>query len=736
MGSPLIDKYINILEQLQSFKNIPQDLLYSLQSYCMLIYRSDQQNRFNEPMPWIGIYIALASLLCILAMVADLLHGLRNRKLWFPSTVDQAAKLGSLSFMCTMMANLLPSLGTMGNKELLTNLLALGVLVITLVVNVCIQIKTGLVSYAEVWQPHAVTPVLHTPSHYSGAITFSYVVMLIFLLIIYISSALTVLTAKQLLESKYQSFHSTSSKDQELQQPGSSVSEKLKQHVRNCCIMASTGSPQFVLTHFATTSASGVICASSAVLHVYIIFSTFRSRVYYMSEYKWSMLVILIIQLAGVVLGTIAPISRCFTALSFKFSAKWIWNHIKVFEVESYWTQKIYDLKESSMPFLTDSRKSKIAVQKLKVPTLKFCIGFQKATVVACKMIGIIPIFFVICILYCLHCWKWLKSMFIASQILLVIRPEQHDTTKDISHYVLQVQDDMELAERTLRSISNSVNRLIQKAEKQQPNNLVEFLERSRGFLGVQMFDSHQVPPIFSEEPVNCWSLPLVTLTSIAISLPNIQGNKIQSLLSCVSEGIVYVTVVEESLNTTNEYATIQKASKTLWLEVEVYHKWLGNRMQKLFPQVNSTGEILRWFRDTAKNMVTEIKSMDTRGLKGNSIAKSISANSMYRISQTILLYYHDNIDQISQDQLFERLSSIIADIMGACFTNLPRVIEMKCNSTKIEKRETSVQVAAQLLGETTQILNILQDCELPRLNPHELPFIDKWRTSLKQPFP
>ncbi|KAF5795106.1 hypothetical protein HanXRQr2_Chr08g0335821 [Helianthus annuus] len=63
-----------------------------------------------------------------------------------PGVVDQAAKLGSMAFMCTMMANLLPFLAAMESKELLTNIIALGVLVITLVVNVSIQLETGVVT--------------------------------------------------------------------------------------------------------------------------------------------------------------------------------------------------------------------------------------------------------------------------------------------------------------------------------------------------------------------------------------------------------------------------------------------------------------------------------------------------------------------------------------------------------------------------------------------------------------
>ncbi|KAJ0524021.1 hypothetical protein HanIR_Chr10g0500031 [Helianthus annuus] len=45
-------------------------------------------------MLWIGMYLALASLVCILFMVADLLHGLRSRMLSFPSeyfTINSAS---------------------------------------------------------------------------------------------------------------------------------------------------------------------------------------------------------------------------------------------------------------------------------------------------------------------------------------------------------------------------------------------------------------------------------------------------------------------------------------------------------------------------------------------------------------------------------------------------------------------------------------------------------------------
>nr|KAJ0202458.1 hypothetical protein LSAT_V11C600311820 [Lactuca sativa] len=433
-----------------------------------------------------------------------------------------------------------------------------------------------------------------------------------------------------------------------------------------------------------------------------------------------------------------------FQCLSFDLSIKWIWKHVKVSKVERYWTHKLYDWKHSRIPFPSSSRKCKIVIQHLKIQSLGICIGFQKSVVVACKMITMITILFLICVLCCRRCWKWLKAMFISTSCLVVGQSqqakEQPGKDKDLRGYVLQLQEDVQFTERTLKRLLKSVNRLIQKAEKQQPKNLMKLLSESRGFEGLAKFDSNHVPSLLSEEYVNCWSLPLVTLTSIAMSLPDIQKNMVDCLLNGVSEGLLYVTLVEESLNASDhDHVSIQKAAETLWVEVEVYHKWLGTKLPNPKSKlVNTPGHILQWLRDKAKKKVMKVESKDIRDRNDNSKYKSICANSMYRITETILLnVYHENIDQqVSQEELFAHVSSMIADIIAACLTNLPQVILMKCHESVIEKREASVQAAAQLLGETIQIINTLQDRQLPSLNPDELAFIDKWCAHLKNPFP
>ncbi|XVE57673.1 hypothetical protein DITRI_Ditri04bG0108300 [Diplodiscus trichospermus] len=195
--------------------------------------------KFSEPLPWIGIYIAAASLACAVAMAADAIHGFRHRKFWFPSkfftinatsltiiTVaiklsvdlntpmprgqDQLAKLSSTALICTVMGNSMPSLGTMENKEIFTNIIALAILVITVIVNICIQIGTGVIYVF--YEEHAIMMFL-----------------MLVLLVVLSFSALIVPTTKHYLELKYKKYEMAQKECLESNENGKSkrISEKL-----------------------------------------------------------------------------------------------------------------------------------------------------------------------------------------------------------------------------------------------------------------------------------------------------------------------------------------------------------------------------------------------------------------------------------------------------------------------------------------------------------------------------
>ncbi|KAI3511101.1 hypothetical protein L1887_18245 [Cichorium endivia] len=627
--------------------------------------------------------------------------------------------------MCMMMANLMPSLASMDNKSLLANVIGLAILIITIIVNMFIEINTGVIEREGF--SLAINKYTFNEPHFMD-VGYIYVALLLFLLIILIASAIILPISKQILELKYQAISKTTLYDHSSQD--TFVIEKLRQHVKRYWIMAETGSPQFVIASNSLSCASGVICLTSLAIYVSLLVSIYMIpiQIRYQSDYKWSMIAIVITQSIGVVVGVIAPMFRCFTVVSFKSFARLNRNHLEVFKVEKYWTQQLCEWKESHITFLSNGRRSRSLTRNLKKPILSPWIGFQKVVVVTCKIIGLIPIVVILIFMYCSYYFKSMKEMMITPS------SSTNDIDEDLSNYVLLLEDNMEFAERTLKRISNSMNRVILKAEKEQDNNLLKFLEKSIGFEGVEKFDIYQVRPILSIEVPNIWSLPIITLTCIAVALPNIGKEETTNLFKCVGEGLFYTHIVEESMNNARTHVNVQKAAMTLWDEVEDNYKWLENTLEKRAYEGKTSREILEWFAHKAEEIVKEV-SKSTNGREPLEYLpwKLIVANSMYRIAQTIVLTCQSNILSMTEERLFALLSHMIVDIFVACFTNIPRVITMKCHESAIEKREASVEAAAKLLGRSSEIIKRLEFNELPSIDRDKMAFIDEWRLHLQR---
>ncbi|MFS7944204.1 hypothetical protein Hanom_Chr06g00509311 [Helianthus anomalus] len=406
-------------------------------------YVSENEDKYNEPIVLIGLYISIASLFCVLAMALDLLYGFRNGKFWFPTTylsssmgrvIDQVAKVGSLTFMCTMMSNLMPSLAYMGNKSLIANVIGLSIFIITLIVTICIQLSTHVINSNDFH-------LFHKPS-YMVVATYIYISMLLFLLMILISFAITIPTSKEILEFKYQAMSKTTMNNQHQQENLISLSEKLTRLVKRRWIMVETGNPQFVMASNPLSSVSGVICAISMVIYIYIgwqlmLYGDFLAY----SVYKKSTIFIVVTQSIGIVVGSIAPILRCSTVLSFKSCANQNWKHFMGFEEEKYWTQKLCEWKERRISVLPCGCRSSVLLHNLKNHILSFCIGFQKVIVVSCKIIALVPI---VVIIFAVYCSYYFKSM----RVKLITRStasSNEETNEDLSSFVMLLDDNLRL---------------------------------------------------------------------------------------------------------------------------------------------------------------------------------------------------------------------------------------------------------------------------------------------------
>lgn len=703
-------------------------------------------SRFNEPMPWIGIYVVAASAACAIAMALDALQGFFCRKLWFPCKFfalnattltligvavklsvdlntsmprphDQLAKLSSTTFICTAIANSMPSLGTMENKELMMNVVALGILVVTVIVNVCIQMGTGVIYVF--WIEHAVVMFL-----------------MIVLFAIVISSSIAIPTTKHLLDVKYKKKYQVVRKEcQENCNP--SITRKLKDDVTRYWMMAHTCNPQFVMGRLATCTASGAFCLFStvtlaeAMLRSYLMPWCFKFCTGE-SDYKWSTTIILVTQATAVVIGTIGPASRWFIAIKFMCPKRTHKNTSSL--VENYWIQKLHQLKECPLNLIICGRHGRKVVHNTKNATLDLCISTQKAIVILSKLVRLISVIF----------GSWLmrvkKFVFLVRRKNLILtcgtESESRANKKlDLSNYVLHLEGEEDLIDVMTKSNRGFIDHSIGEWRKKQPQFLIQLLEKlnpSRGFEGVQKFDTYQVPSLVSEEPPNSWALPVVTLTSIAVATSsNSDFHSVKQLIKSVHEGLKYIRVIENSLNIKRDLAKIRNAAEVVWVGVDLHYKWLDVDLRQMGLQGKSPIDTVSELSEIAKHKFMEFKRNDVSGCLKYSILKwpikVLAANAMYRICQTILLNTENRSNQCSNVML-EKLTAMISDILGACLTNLQHAIEMKCHQSSIEEREESVRYAIRLLGQTEKILEILSCITPPISETEKMACINEWR--------
>ncbi|KAM7491235.1 hypothetical protein LguiA_034156 [Lonicera macranthoides] len=715
------------------------------------------KSKFNQPMPWIGIYVAAASATCALAMAADVFHSFRSRKFWFPCKFfslnaatltliaaavklsvdlntsmprlqDQLAKLSTEVFICTAIGNSMPSIGTMKNKEMFMNIVALGIIVVTSIVNICIQLGTGVIYVF--WKEHAFV-----------------IFLMLVLLAILCSSALSVPTTKLYLELKYKNKFKVAVQEC-CDQTEKSVPKRLREGLIKYWIMVHTSSPQFVIGRSATCTASGAFCLLSTVTLVEAMVRSYLMPWSFKfcdgeSDYKWSTSLILLTQTVAVAVGTVAPTLRWFTAINFRNREKWSESCKPEFKVEKYWTLKLLELKKRPISLLIGGWQGRKLTHDARNQGLDLCIGIQSGIVLVSKLVRLISVFimtgFSISCCYCCRKMQWLfkrRTSVESNNSEFESLPSSH---LNLRRFVMHLEGEEHLVDRVTEDNRAALDHWLQMGEKQQPKYLIQFFEKfstSENFNGVIEFDSDLVPSLDSEEPPNSWALPLVTLTSIAVSLPGVDHNSIKQLTRTVHEGLIYARKVEKNLDIKKELVDIKKAAETVWLGVDLYHKWLDVDLQRMSFQGKTPREIIKEFSDISKNKFAEFKTTEMNGCSSETASrwpiKVLAANSMYRICQTILLDYKMG-DNLSSKRLFEKLTRVISDILGACLTNLGHVMTIKCFCSTIEERERSVRSASLLLGRIERVLKILEQRPLPSTDWDQLAYIDYWRSLSRQ---
>eukprot|EP00256_Glycine_max_P012735 XP_003525565.1 uncharacterized protein LOC100814359 [Glycine max] len=714
--------------------------------------------KFSKPMPWIGIYIAAASLACLITMAADLIHGIRGRKLWFPCKFfclnatslaiiavavklsvdlntpmphrrDQLSKLSSSALICTIMANSMPTLGITENKDTMMNLMAMAILVITMIVNICIQFVTGVIYVF--WVEHAVIMLL-----------------MLILLMTMTSSVISLPKMKHYFELKYKMNEEAIKEGSKLfGEEGNQMVSILRDHLMKIWMMTHTSSPQFVLGRSVTCTASGAFCLLSTLT---LIEAMLRS--YLMPwlfdfctgdcDYKWSTILILIVQVAAVVVGTIAPAFRWFIAITYKCPLVRNKSCKRRLHVEGYWTTKLLLIKESPLGFRIHNRQYRKLAHDAKLVLMCFCVKLQVGIVLMCKATQYVSISLMCLILTCCDHCKRVKSKFVSSvsSISSGTAESRPGPKLDLRCFVLHLEGEEELVEVMLKQNRDATIHWVQVGEKKQPKLLIELLEQKcsflQGFKGVETFDSDQVLSLHRLEAAYSWSLPLVTLASIVVALPNINRDSVKKLISTLNEGGHFVKFIENNLDKKGELFKLRTAAEIVWLGVDLYDKWLDVDLHELSLHDKSPKETLEKLADAAKTRYEKFKAQYNHiCIKENPSlwpVKVSAAHTMYRICKTALLN-HELLRDNNSERLFEALTVMISDILGACLTNLPLVISTKCLNSTIEEREDTVRHAVYILGKTKKIIEMLEKRAFPRVNFCRGTFIEDWRLMHKE---
>ncbi|XWS38551.1 hypothetical protein CRYUN_Cryun19dG0141000 [Craigia yunnanensis] len=490
-----------------------------------------------------------------------------------------------------------------------------------------------------------------------------------------------------------------------------------------------------------TCTASGALCLLSAatlaeaMLRFYLMHGSFQFCKGE-SDYKWSINLILFIHAVAVGMGTIAPAMRWFLAINFRCPTRG--RNIgcsKLYELEGYWIKRLVEMKECPLNIPIRNPHCRRIVHDAKIKFLNLCIGIQAGIVFMSKVIRLVSIYFMSVILLCYdHCRDYLMKFTPNNSVTNDSGSESlHSSKLDLSRFVLHLEGEYSLVHVMMKENRYATDYWRQRAKKRQPKHLIKLLELSRpseGFKGLTEFDNFKVPSLDTEEAPNCWALPVVTLTSIAIALPYINSCSIKYLMAGVNEGLMYVRHIEDNLD--GNLISIRKAAEVVWVGVELYHRWLDVDLQKPSLQGKSPKEILEILSDSAKNIFMEFKKSKMNQCLMDSPSKwpikVLAANSMYRISQSILLNYESRNYNMNE-RLFEAITVMISDILAACLTNLQLFISIKCSTSSIEEREESVRHAAYVLGKTEKILKLLHRKSLPGLNPDQMALMDEWRS-------
>ncbi|KAK9081198.1 hypothetical protein Syun_030561 [Stephania yunnanensis] len=268
-------------------------------------------SNFSSPMPAIGLDIAGATLVCLILMLCDINLAFRRRKPWIPcrffainsftltllsiatklpvdlttsmpSACDQLSKLCGTALLCISIGFFRPYIVGVDESELFANLASLTVIVVTIVVNISLQISTGAIFLFKV--EHVFT-------------------LFLMLLVLSITGWFRSAWPECLCEPFRKSIKHM---------------PRNVHTLKRCYMFSYITNPQLMHYRHSPSATVGALCTFSCVvlLQAAIRAYSLDHEVNPASDYKWSIWTVVGLQILTIIVGTFAVVFRCFMLAS------------------------------------------------------------------------------------------------------------------------------------------------------------------------------------------------------------------------------------------------------------------------------------------------------------------------------------------------------------------------------------------------------------------------------------
>ncbi|GLJ40630.1 hypothetical protein SUGI_0838660 [Cryptomeria japonica] len=150
------------------------------------------------------------------------------------------------------------------------------------------------------------------------------------------------------------------------------------------------------------------------------------------------------------------------------------------------------------------------------------------------------------------------------------------------NNYVLHLEGEDDLVLWMSSSGHKDMDRWMEIGRNEYCREFLHLLSKSsvcEVFKGMHLFENENIPPVptsSSDIPPNCWTLPAMTLITLALSLTQFYGDHIQMMLMGFSQSLKLMNFVENNLDSRG-LLNMRKATTIVWSSIDLKRKWLDH---------------------------------------------------------------------------------------------------------------------------------------------------------------